>query len=104
MLDELPRTFRDAIEIARTIEAPDVWIDSLCITQNDPLDWEAEASRMGDVYANSYLTVSALGDADDSTGCFSAAASDVVVSMDRPIGISCDTLSTASAAYRLRHH
>lgn len=91
-LDNLPPTFRDAIKIARKLEVPFVWIDSLCTIQGDALDWEMEASKMGDVYANSYLTVSALGSEDDSTGCFWEATAQMVVSEMRPY-ISCDTLS-----------
>ena len=49
---------------------PFLWIDSLCIIEDDAADWETEASRMGDVYANAYLTVAALASMDDSSGCF----------------------------------
>lgn len=69
-IDELPKTFRDAILLAQDLDIPYVWIDSLCIVQDDPEDWENEASRMGEVYANAYLTVAAAASTDDSTGCF----------------------------------
>jgi hypothetical protein len=70
LLSQLPKTFRDAAEIARQLKISYVWIDSLCIIQDDPTDWEVEASRMGDVYANSYLSIAALSSKDDSSGCF----------------------------------
>jgi hypothetical protein len=70
MLSELPNTFQDAVIIARELGLPFVWIDSLCIIQDDPADWEMEASRMGAVYANAYLTVAASASKDDSSGCF----------------------------------
>lgn len=69
-LASLPATFRDAVEIARYLKIPFLWIDSLCIVQDDVRDWEVEASRMGDVYANAYLTIAASSSSDDSAGCF----------------------------------
>jgi Heterokaryon incompatibility protein (HET) len=63
-LCELPKAFQQAVDIPRALEVPYLWIDSLCITQDDTLDWETEASKMGDVY-RAYLTISALGSADD---------------------------------------
>jgi hypothetical protein len=62
--------FRDAVNIAREFDIPCVWIDSLCIIQDDTGNWEAEASHMGEVHANSYLTVATLSLKDDSSGCF----------------------------------
>ncbi|KAK4984009.1 hypothetical protein LTR50_006880 [Elasticomyces elasticus] len=70
MLSTLPRTFQDAVTIAWELNVPFVWIDSLCIIQDDVADWEKETSRMGAVYANAYLTVAALASKDDSSGCF----------------------------------
>lgn len=58
-LTELPLTFRDTIQIARSLRVRYLWIDSLCIQQDDPSDWEIEAGRMADVYHNAYLTIAA---------------------------------------------
>jgi hypothetical protein len=69
-LDELPKTFQDAIIIAERLSVQYLWIDPLCIIQDDPLDWRAESSKMADVYTQSYLTISASTSTDDSTGCF----------------------------------
>jgi hypothetical protein len=52
--------------IARRLRIPYLWIDSLCIIQDDPSDWETEAGLMCEVYSNSFLTFAAL-DAQDST-------------------------------------
>ena len=70
LISEFPKTFQDSVQIARELNIPYLWIDSLCIIQDDATDWEHEASRMGDVYANAYLTVAALSSKDDSSGCF----------------------------------
>jgi hypothetical protein len=69
-ISDLPKTFQEALLLARHLEIPFVWIDSLCIIQDSAQDWEHEASMMGEVYANAYLTISASASADDSTGIF----------------------------------
>jgi Heterokaryon incompatibility protein (HET) len=67
---ELPSTFQQAALIAVSLGVTYLWIDSLCIVQDSHSDWEYEASRMGSVYANSYLTIAASSSLDDSSGCF----------------------------------
>ncbi|KAF0328660.1 heterokaryon incompatibility protein [Colletotrichum asianum] len=47
-----------------------IWIDSLCIVQDDAQDWAVEASRMASVYANAHLTISAMGATDGHQGLF----------------------------------
>ncbi|KAF2176839.1 HET-domain-containing protein [Zopfia rhizophila CBS 207.26] len=42
-LTSLPQTFRDAIQITKRLGIHYLWIDCLCIVQDDPLDWEKEA-------------------------------------------------------------
>jgi len=70
LLTHLPKTFLDAVEIARRLDVRYLWIDSLCILQDSPADWEAEASRMASVYRHAYLTVSATASSGPSTGIF----------------------------------
>ncbi|CZR67952.1 uncharacterized protein PAC_17851 [Phialocephala subalpina] len=38
-MDELPRTFKDAIMVTRQLGFQYIWIDSLCIIQHDKEDW-----------------------------------------------------------------
>ena len=40
----LPKTFREAIEVCRELEIPYLWIDSLCIIQDSKGDWEYHSS------------------------------------------------------------
>lgn len=47
-----------------------MWIDSLCICQDDVKDWERESSRMAAVYSNAYLTIAATGSSDADGGLF----------------------------------
>lgn len=55
----LPNLFRDAILVTRSLGMRYLWIDSLCIIQDSPSDWEQEAARMADVYENAFLTIAA---------------------------------------------
>jgi Heterokaryon incompatibility protein (HET) len=71
-LEELPQTFKDAINFARQL-GPDVkyiWIDSLCIMQGDEADWLHESAQMCQVYKNSYCNISATGGRDDHQGLY----------------------------------
>ena len=71
--DELPLTFQDAVTTTRKLKIPYLWIDSLCIIQDSPSDWEKEAARMAIVYAGSVCTLSALGSKDSNGGFFRVA-------------------------------
>ncbi|KAK1689584.1 heterokaryon incompatibility protein-domain-containing protein [Colletotrichum godetiae] len=68
--NRLPRTFRHAIRIVRSLGIRYLWIDSLCIIQDDQAEWELEASRMGDFYAGSIITIAASYALDSEGGCF----------------------------------
>jgi hypothetical protein len=68
--EEMTKTFQDAVAITRNLGMSYLWIDSLCICQGDRKDWEIEASRMAEVYANSYTTIAAASAHDGSMGCF----------------------------------
>ncbi|KAF2659050.1 HET-domain-containing protein [Lophiostoma macrostomum CBS 122681] len=70
-LDELSLVVTDAIEICRRIYIPYLWVDALCIVQDDEEDWATEASRMCDVYSSSFLTIAAAGTPDNSLGIYS---------------------------------
>ncbi len=66
----LPKTFQDVIRLARSLKVAYVWIDSLCIIQDSPADWDREASLMGRVYSSSYCTMAAAASPDGSGGLF----------------------------------
>jgi hypothetical protein len=66
----LPRTFRDAVEIARSLDIPYLWIDALCIVQDDAEEWQQEAAKMQHIYSGSFLTIAASESKDSAGGCF----------------------------------
>ncbi|KAG9238717.1 heterokaryon incompatibility protein-domain-containing protein [Amylocarpus encephaloides] len=67
--EELPKTFQDAVSITRALNVLYLWIDSLCIIQDDPLDWKNESVKMADIYSGAYLTIAATGASSATTGC-----------------------------------
>jgi hypothetical protein len=69
-LSLLSRTFQDAVIIARQLKLRYLWIDSLCIIQDDRVDWDRESAKMGAIYRNAFLTIAAAGAKDGSEGCF----------------------------------
>ncbi|PKS05607.1 hypothetical protein jhhlp_008125 [Lomentospora prolificans] len=69
-IGKLPQTFLDTVQIATGLGIRYVWIDSLCIVQDDFEDWEREAPRMAEVYSNAYLTVSSSHALNPTEGCF----------------------------------
>ncbi len=67
-LDELPQNFKDAIRTVRKLQLRFLWIDALCIVQDDPADWAREAARMNDVYGSAYLTIAATSTGSSTDG------------------------------------
>ncbi|KAH7028792.1 heterokaryon incompatibility protein-domain-containing protein [Microdochium trichocladiopsis] len=67
--EALPKTFRDAIRLARHLGADYLWIDRLCIIQDSLEDWQAESVMMGEVYRNSLCNIAATTALDSSEGC-----------------------------------
>ena len=68
--DDLPETFQDVVAIAMGIGINYVWIDSLCIVQDDQDDWEIESAKMATVYSQAYLNVSAAASTSPRGVCF----------------------------------
>ncbi|KAI1366483.1 heterokaryon incompatibility protein-domain-containing protein [Xylaria arbuscula] len=68
--DSIPRTFRDAIVLTRGIGIHYIWIDSLCIIQDDPDDWKNEASKMASIYEGALMVLSATASTNSDGGCF----------------------------------
>ncbi|KAK7417426.1 hypothetical protein QQX98_004545 [Neonectria punicea] len=67
-IDSLPKTFLDACEVTRRLGHEYIWIDSLCIMQDDRADWAFETGRMSSVFGNSFLTIAATAAEDASHG------------------------------------
>ncbi|KAL2072115.1 hypothetical protein VTL71DRAFT_11458 [Oculimacula yallundae] len=55
-LSTLPQTIRDAVFVTRRY----LWMDSMCIIQNNSSDKVVEISNMGSIYMNATLTIGAV--------------------------------------------
>ena len=64
-IDSLPQTLKDAISSTRMLGCRYIWIDALCIIQDDPEDWQREAANTCSMYENAVLSLSIL----DAEGC-----------------------------------
>jgi len=71
-LDGLCQTFQDACKITEELGIRYLWIDSLCIIQDDPDDWNREALQMAVVYGRSSINISASKATDGSMGLFAS--------------------------------
>lgn len=69
---QLPQTFQDAVQVTRRLGIRYLWIDALCIIQDDTnkTDWLHEAGLMHKVYSHSFLNIAATGALDTSKGLF----------------------------------
>jgi len=66
----LPKTFQDAIKITRYLGVRFLWIDTLCIVQDDAQDIDQEYTAMKDIFLGSYCTIAASDSHDGNGGCF----------------------------------
>jgi hypothetical protein len=70
----LPKTFRDAIALTCRLGYRYLWVDSLCIIQDDRNDWARESAKMSEVYGSSILTIFAA----THWGCFVRRCSETI--------------------------
>ena len=68
--NNLSQTFRDAIKVTNALDMRYIWIDSLCIVQDDEKDWQREAARMAGVFGGSDLTIAAADSYNSHVGLF----------------------------------
>jgi hypothetical protein len=68
VLNDLPKTFRDALDITRNLGFRFLWIDSLCILQDSAEDWRSQAAVMGEIYRGSVCNIAATAAIDGHGG------------------------------------
>jgi hypothetical protein len=69
--ESLSKTFQDAVAMTRRLGYRYLWIDSMCIIQDDSSDWQQESSKMARIYTDAHVVISASASADGDGGCFS---------------------------------
>ncbi|KAF2248472.1 HET-domain-containing protein [Trematosphaeria pertusa] len=68
LFHELPRTIQDAIKITAGLGYEFIWIDSLCIVQDDALEAQREIAKMPHIYSRAIVTIAAATAASASEG------------------------------------
>lgn len=61
---------KDVIKVVGECGLEYVWIDCMCIIQDDAEDWAQEATKMASIYSNASITISATGCEDGAEGLF----------------------------------
>jgi len=69
-MDQLTKTFKDAVDLTRRLGFRYIWIDALCIVQDSDEDWLNESAKMGDIYAHGVLNIAATASIDGTRGLF----------------------------------
>ena len=65
-ITELPMLYQDMITACWQLGIRYLWIDSLCIIQDQELDWTREIAAMGEVYSNALCNTEAAHAVDVS--------------------------------------
>lgn len=66
----IPKTYFEAMRITKICGISYIWIDALCIVQDDEKEWQSQASQMAQVYRGSQVTISATQSSNSTQGCF----------------------------------
>lgn len=66
--DQLPKTIRDSMELVSRLGMRYIWIDVLCIIQDDMADKTREMYRMDSIYEGSEFTIVAAAGTDANAG------------------------------------
>lgn len=82
----LPKTFQDAVHVTRGLGLQHLWIDSLCIVQDDQDDWETESKFMERVFSSAYCTIAASCASGSSDGFLKSRPERRCITMQGPSG------------------
>jgi Heterokaryon incompatibility protein (HET) len=66
--NRIPLTIRDAITLTQKLGKQYLWVDSLCLVQDDPQDLMSGIRRMDTIYEQSVLTIVAAHGSDATAG------------------------------------
>ena len=101
--DSLPRTVRDAVVLVRKLGAEHqyLWVDSICLVQDDNVDLEQGVNSMDTIYTKAWLTIVAAHGHNAGAGlpgiCWTTRVLDtymVKVTEDASVGL-CEKLDVA---------
>ena len=96
---DLSKTFQHAVTVTQSLGIKYLWIDSLCILQDQDskaakADWEIESSKMGTYYACAKICIAASAASEGFVGCFFDRHPAIVQPSPLPIRLSGSDKST----------
>ena len=87
---ELCGTLQDAVMVTRQLGLPYLWIDSLCIVQDDTDDKTKEVAKMGDIYSGAFVTISAASASSAQEGFLQDRSPSAIRRFIIPVQIQCE--------------
>lgn len=84
ILEDAPRTIRDAIHVTLELGFRYLWIDRYCINQVDPEIKALQLSEMDKIYENAVITIVAAAGADDRHGLPGSGTEPLVPRSEQP--------------------
>ncbi|KAJ5980455.1 hypothetical protein N7481_007753 [Penicillium waksmanii] len=69
-VSRLPQSVQVAIQVLRYLGIRYLWVDSLCIIQDDDEDWKSQIARTAEIFEASDLTIAVSGSGSCAEGCF----------------------------------
>ncbi|KAI9868480.1 MAG: hypothetical protein M1813_005924 [Trichoglossum hirsutum] len=102
--DGLPTVLRQALEFTYKLGGEYLWIDSLCIIQDDVLDWSNESKKMAGIYKSAILTLAASCAEDSDEDLFySPSKTEIGIKVEGlgRFGVTDDIFVRALAPHRL---
>ncbi|RMJ10266.1 hypothetical protein CDV36_010103 [Fusarium kuroshium] len=88
LLDQLSPTIQDAVAVTKYLGIQFLWVDSMCIIQDDPEDWELESMSVTKVYRNAYCTIAATSAPGQDDGFLNPRLRRKFVSINTPAKIT----------------
>ena len=68
VMSKIPQTIQDAIELVERLGERYLWVDQLCIIQDDRDDRNNIISAMAGIYSSAFVTIIAASGSDSNTG------------------------------------
>lgn len=54
---DFPQCYQDAVRVAQKLELSYLWIDALCIIQDDKADWDRESAAMDEIFSHAAVVI-----------------------------------------------
>lgn len=67
-ISQLPQTLSDAVHVTRSLGIPYLWVDALCIIQDNVEDWETQSEQMSTIYEKAHVVIGASSSSSATQG------------------------------------